>query len=346
MPLTGDGAMPATGDAQPLATAPDGATVERVQIANGGTTATLMTWGASLTDFRREELPYSLVLGSPEFQPYLKEMRHYGAIVGPVANRIGGGHLTVDGHTFDLERNEKGVTTLHGGSTGTSVRNWRLDGYDRRSCILRVRHADGESGFPGNIDVTACYSLDDKGALWLDIEAAADASTFCNLAHHSYWNLDGTADIASHRLTVRADSYLPVGDLLIPLGDPAPVAGTRFDYREMAPVLVATGELLDHNFCLDRNGAGLAPACRLVAGGACLDVSATERGLQVYDGTGLNSGSWNGHGGHPYGRHAGIAIEPQNWPDAPNRPTYPSARLEPGQTYRQTSVFRVTVGKT
>lgn len=304
--------------------------------------AALMSWGASLQDLRRQDLSHSLVLGSPTFAPYLQKMRHYGAIAGPVANRIADGQFTIDGRTYDLEKNEKGTTTLHGGSTGTGIRNWRLDGYDGESCAFTLCHVNGESGFPGNLDIRACYTLDDEGALRLDIEAATDAPTFCNLAHHSYWNLDGTADISAHRLQVRADHYLPVDNRLLPLGAPAPVAGTRFDYREPAPVLEASGTLLDHNFCLERQGDNIRPACRVGAGPVRLDIATTEPGLQVYDGAGLNSGAHEGHGGRRYRRHAGLAIEPQNWPDAPNRPDYPAALLLPGGVYRQTSIFHVS----
>lgn len=325
--------------------APDGSRVELVQLRSGGAIAGLMTWGASLQDFRLDALSRSLVLGSQAFEPYLQKMRHYGAIAGPVANRIAGGQFTIDGRTYDLEKNEKGITALHSGSTGTGIRNWRLDGYDARRCAFVSRHKDGEGGFPGNLDIRAEYDLGDDGALRLEIVAVTDTPTFCNLAHHSYWNLDGAPDLSGHRLMVYAESYLPVDSRQVPLGDPVPVAGTRFDYRSEAPILDASGTLLDHNYCLDRRSA-LKPACILVAGPVRLDISTTEPGLQVYDGSGLNSGSWNGHGGRPYGRHAGLAIEPQNWPDAPNRPTYPSARLNPGQTYRQTSVFRATVGTT
>jgi aldose 1-epimerase len=321
--------------------APDGSRVDLVRLRNGGTTAALMTWGASLQDFRLDGLDRSLVLGSPLFDAYPARMRHYGAIAGPVANRIAGGQFTIDGRTYELERNEKGITTLHGAGTGTGLRNWRLDGYDERRCAFTLRHGDGESGFPGNLDIRAVYALGDDGALRLDIEAVTDAPTFCNLAHHSYWNLDGTADLAAHRLSIAADSYLPVDERLVPLGDPQPVTGTRFDYRETAPVLEPSGTLLDHNFCLAGADA-LKPACTLSAGDVRLDVSTTEPGLQVYDGTGIDTGEWAGHGGKPYGRHAGLAIEPQNWPDAPNRSGYPPSLLRPGETYRQTSIFHVT----
>ncbi|MEQ9327474.1 MAG: aldose epimerase family protein [Rhodospirillales bacterium] len=324
---------------------PDGARVDLVRLHNGGAAAALMTWGASLQDFRLDGLARSLVLGSPVFDPYPTRMRHYGAIAGPVANRIGGGRFSIDGRSYDLEKNEKGTTTLHGAGTGTGIRNWRLDGYDGHRCAFVLRHANGESGFPGNLDIRALYSLGDDGALRLDIDAVTDAPTFCNLAHHSYWNLDGSVDLSAHRLSIAAESYLPVDDRLLPLGDPEPVAGTRFDYRSEAPVLDVSGRLLDHNFCLGRDTV-LKPACLLAAGGVRLAVSTTEPGLQVYDGTGIDTGAFAGHGGKPYRRHAGLAIEPQNWPDAPNRPGYPPSLLRPGETYSQTSVFHATRAST
>lgn len=328
--------------AQTFAKAPDGSGVSLVRLERGGTSIAVMSWGASVQDIRRAERPHSLVLGSGDFEPYLAEMRYFGAIVGPVANRIANGCIEIDGAVYDLEKNESGVTTLHGGTTGLGVRNWHLDGYDDRSCRLSCRHADGESGFPGNLRVSACYALDESGALQLDLIAETDTPTYCNLAHHSYWNLDGTADLRGHKMQILADTYLPVDEDLIPIGTPAAVTGTRFDFTTPRTLPAPGGDTIDHNFCLDDRSAG-QPACILAADGIRLEIETTEPGLQVYDGAGLNTGRWAGHLGRPYGANAGVALEPQVWPDAPNREGYPPSLLGPGETYHQTSVFRLTV---
>ncbi|MEO1470672.1 MAG: aldose epimerase family protein [Pseudomonadota bacterium] len=320
-------------------TAPDGTPVHRVRLEGGGTRAAILTWGASLQDFRVDAHDRPLVLGSPAFEAYPTVMRHFGAIAGRVANRIAGGRAPLGDGTVELERNEAGRTTLHAGSTGTGISLWKLEGTDRRSCALRITCPDGASGFPGTLHATAVYRLDDAGALVLEIEAHADAPTFCNFASHAYWSLDGGADLSGHTLQVAASRYLPVDEAKIPLGPPAPVEG-RFDFRQPRAVMAPGDGPLDHNFCLDAPG-GAATACSLAAGGLRLDVTTTEPGLQLYDGGALATAPHPGHGGAPYGAHAGLAIEPQRWPDAPNHPDYPSILLEPGQRYSQRTRFHV-----
>ena len=324
--------------AERFGSGPDGETVHRVTLANGGVTARIMTWGAGLTELRLGGTGHSLVLGSSEFAPYLSVMRSFGVIVGRVANRIAGGRAPLNGRMLDLERNENGVTTLHGGERGAGSANWRLDGHDASSCRLSIRLADGQGGFPGNLDLMATYRLEPDGAQTLTVEGRTDAPTFCNPANHAYWNLDGTPDLSGHRLTVHAQTYLPVDSHKIPLGPIQPVDGTRFDFRNARSVILPGDGLLDHNFCLD-GGAALRPACRLEASTIILDVATSEPGLQLYEGAHINTAPFFGHGGQPYGRNAGLAIEPQRWPDAPNHPGFPSILLLPGQTYQQVSRF-------
>ena len=327
------------GQGHPFGTAPDGSPVRRAVLSNGGTTAAVMTWGASLQDFRLAGFDRSLVLGSPEVPPYLGPMRHFGAIVGRVANRIAGGRAVLDGQDLTLERNENGRTTLHGGATGTSVSNWQLDDCDATSCRLSIRVPDGAGGFPGTLDLAALYRLGEDGALTLEIEGRTDAPTFCNPAHHSYWAL--TPRLADLRLRVDAERYLPVDADKIPLGPPAPVAGTRFDFRTPRRVTGRDDAPLDHNFCLTQGG-GVRFACRLEGGPLRLDIATDAPGVQVYDGAGIDSGDAPTHTGKPYRAHAGVAIEPQGWPDAPNHAEYPQITLRPGETFHQVSRFHVT----
>ncbi|SIO31287.1 aldose epimerase family protein [Vannielia litorea] len=325
-----------------FATTPEGDVVEIVTLQNGPATARVMTWGATLQDFRLDGIEHSLVLGSPVFEPYRTRMRNYGAIVGRAANRIAGGRAPLNGTTLQLETNEEGRTALHGGSDGCGYINWQLAEASATSARFAVTLADGQGGHPGNLALTATYSLDAEGALTLEITGTTDAPTFCNIAHHSYWNLDGTPTLDGHTLQVDADSYLAVDAHKIPQNGPAPLAGTRFDFRQPRAITMATDAPgLDHNFCLRDPGTVMRPACTLRAAGLQLEIDTTEPGLQVYDGSGLNSEA-PGHTGKPYGPHAGVAIEPQHWPDAPNHPDYPQITLNPGQTYRQVSRFHVT----
>lgn len=316
-------------------TAPDGTAVCRVTLRRAGTTACLMSWGASLQDMRIEGVAQSLVLGHPEFTPYPATMRHFGGIAGPVANRIAEGRAPLNGRVITLERNENGVTALHGGVGGISRSNWTLDSADDHSVTFLSSHPDGAGGLPGPVHFRADYRLDAQGALVLEIEATADQDTFCNPAHHSYWTL-GPEPVSDHMLQIEADQYLPVDDRLIPLGAPETLAETRFDFRNFRRVVHAGDGLLDHNFCL-RPGAGLRPVCTLRGSRAELSIETDQPGLQVYDGSGLKPQT--GHDGRAYGPYAGIAIEPQHWPDAPNHADYPSILLHPGETYRQVSRF-------
>jgi aldose 1-epimerase len=315
---------------------PDGARVDRVSISNGGVTARIITWGASLQDFRHDAVPHPLVLGSPSLAPYLTRMLYFGAIAGRVANRIAGGSAMLEGRRLTLERNDKGRSTLHGGSRGSTSVNWTLEDIAPTSCQMSVVLPDGQGGFPGAVTITVVYALNDQGALSVDLTARTDAPTFCNLAHHSYWNLDGSADISRHKLWVNADRYLPLDGDQIPLDAPLAVAGTPFDFRQPR----TPDTRLDHNFCLN-DALGLRPACTFEGGGLRLTVETTEPGLQVYDGFGIDTQGDLGLQGAPYGSRAGLALEPQRWPDAPNHPDFPSILLRPDQTYRQTSVFRV-----
>ena len=323
----------------PFGTTPNGEVVERVTLQRAGVTAKVMTWGASLQDFRVEGIGHALVLGAPDFPPYLDEMRYFGAIVGPVANRIAKGRAPLGDRTLELERNENGITTLHGGDDGIGQANWRILSHSEASVTLMITQADGVGGLPGPITLKARYSLEEDGALLLEIEATAEQTTYCNPAHHSYWKLDTSPALHGTELQVMAETYLPLDDENIPVGAPAAVMGSGFDYRSPAPVLRPETDGIDHNFCLA--GQGDMPLAAVVQTDKLrLEVATNEPGLQVYDGAGLNTR--RGHHPHPYGANAGLALEPQHWPDAPNHPEYPSILLEPGQTYRQTSRFKIS----
>ena len=331
------------GDVEIFGRAPDGTPIEKIVISNGGSTASLISWGASLQDFRLDGIDHPLVLGSPALEPYFEPMRYFGAIAGRVANRIANGTAELDGSTYEFDRNENGMTTLHGGKNGSSNLVWTIAEHGTSHCRFELTMADGLAGFPGNVDVAVTYSLKDDGALRLEIEAVTDAPTFCNFAHHSYWNLDGRADLSNHRLTVHADSYLAVDNHLIPQGTPRPVDATRFDLRAPQPAIQPDAEPLDHNFCCFNDVSGdLRELAILSTPDLELRISSTEPGFQVYDGARMNTAPASGLTGRPYGPYAGIALEPQRWPDAPNHPDFPSVVLRPGETYRQVSEFRVT----
>jgi aldose 1-epimerase len=264
-------------------------------------------------------------------------MRYFGAIVGPVANRIAGGRFALDGRVHDLDRNENGVTTLHGGAAGFGSRNWTLIDHAPDRCTLALTQPEGLCGFPGPIEVRATYRLREGQTLEIEITGESGAEAVFAPAFHGYWNLDGGGDVLSHRLAIAAERYTPVDERLIPEGPPAPVAGTAFDYRAARPVAPD----VDHNFCTGSARGVCRPVATLEAGGTQLVVETTEPGLQVYSAGRTSSGPWPGLDGRPFGLNAGLALEPQLWPDAPNRPEFPSARIAPGRPVTQLTRFRL-----
>jgi len=319
---------------------PDGETVEAVDLAAGGLHATVLTLGASLHDLRLDGADWPLTLGATDLAAYDGSLRYAGAVVGPVANRIAGARMMIGGRVCATDPNEAGRTTLHGGASGTHAQVWRIAalGADRVTLVLRL--ADGLGGFPGNRTLVAAYRLTPPARLTLCLCAVTDAATPVNLAFHGYWNLDGQGSIAGHSLRIAADHYTPVNADKIPTGAIAPVAGTRFDWRE--PRGLAGAAPIDHNFCLGAAlpGCGLRPAAELRgASGVWMRVATTAPGLQVYDGAHLSLPAPGGLDQRGYGAGAGLALEPQHWPDAPNQPGFPPILLLPGAVYRQDSRF-------
>jgi aldose 1-epimerase len=301
-----------------------------------------MSFGAVLRDLRLAGHAPPLVLGLADAGHYPEHSRYMGATAGRVANRIGGARFTLDGVEHRTDANFLGRHTLHGGSGGTGRRDWDVLEHRADALRLGIDLAAGEMGFPGAMRIEATFRCMAGGALEVRYRARCDAATPCNLAHHSYWNLDGGADVSDHLLTVQADRYVTVDDDLIPTGI-APVEGTRFDFR--AGRALPERGLLDHNLCLsDRRGPLREVAVlRSNASGVEMRVATTEPGLQVYDGAKL-AVEVPGLDGRRYGPHAGVALEPQMWPDAVNRPDFPDMVLRPGETYEQVSVFAFSKG--
>jgi aldose 1-epimerase len=310
-------------------------------ISGGGLTATFLAMGAILRDLRLEGHDAPLVLGLADAAQYPEHSNYMGATAGRCANRIGEARFALDGVEHRTDPNFQGRHTLHGGSVGTGKRDWEVLDVAGDAIAFGIDLADGEMGFPGAMRITARFAVAD-GTLRVLYEAEAEAATLCNLAHHSYWNLDGTADLRHHVLRVAADRYVAVDDGLIPTGV-ASVEGTRFDFREGRRLPEA--DLLDHNLCLSDARTALRDVAwlRSEASGVEMTVATTEPGLQVYDGAKLNT-QVPGLGGRTYRAHAGVALEPQVWPDAINSPGFPSAVLRPGETYRQTTTFRFSKG--
>jgi len=312
-----------------LGIAPDGKVFQSITIGGGGLTSRVLTFGAALQDLRLGGHDVPVVLGHAEPEAYFDNPGYLGAIVGRYANRIADGRFTLDGRGHQVDRNENGVQCLHGGSLGTSAQSWQLLESADDHVTLGLMLEDGHMGFPGALDLRCRYST--RGStLTILLTGRSDATTYCNLASHAYYNLTGAADIKEHRLCITAERYLPVDARQIPLGAPADVAGTPFDFRTPAGLTAP----LDHTFCRAEARTALGPAATLEAAGLHMTLETTEPGLHVYDGAALGRTNRPGLQGAPYGPHAGIALEPQAWPDAPNQSWASQALLRPGETWR------------
>ncbi|MDA8636214.1 galactose mutarotase [Rhodobacteraceae bacterium] len=301
--------------------------------------ANISTYGAVLQDLRCNDLPHSLVLGFPNLQPYLTNPPYLGAIVGRYANRIA--KARIDGATDHqhLDANQDGLHCLHGGSDGSSSRLWAIIDSGSDFVTLEDIIPDGHMGFVGTLRVNVRYQLAQSN-LKIDITATSDAASLCNFTNHSYFNLDGRPQIDQHRLQVLSKRYLPVDETGIPSQAPTPVAGSKYDFRNFSALCEnGTFAKIDHNYCLIDRRRPITTVARLSTDVLDMEMASTEPGVHIYTGSGLSDFSAKGHAGYLYRAFAGIALEAQTWPDAPNRPEYPSPWLLPGDVYHHATVY-------
>jgi aldose 1-epimerase len=296
-----------------------------------------------------------VVLGFDSVAQYQRNGGSYGAIIGRYGNRISGGKFTLDGKGYSLPLND-GPNTLHGGNIGFSEVVWDATQTNDHTLVLKYRSADGEMGFPGNLDVTVTYTLTDDRGLMVDYEATTDAPTVINLTNHAYFNLngEGNGDINNHLMQLAASRFTPVDSTLIPTGELAPVAGTPFDF--LSPVRIGErlgdahpqvklGRGYDHNFVLDAGKTDTLHPAAVVVGdlsGIRMEILTREPGIQFYGGNFMN-GSFSGKTGKPYGFRQGFCLETQHYPDSPNQPSFPSTVLRPGESYRTQTLHRFSV---
>jgi aldose 1-epimerase len=327
---------------------PDGAAVRRISVSGGGLRASILSWGAVVQELWLDGHDRPLTLGFERLEDYVEHSIYYGAIVGRYANRIAHGRFTIDGERYQTDLNNNGHL-LHGGSMGIYRRVWTLADHGQDFVTLTLRDGDGEMGFPGNLDIACTYRLQPPGVLSIELSATADRPTLCNLAHHSWFNLDdgGAGDVRGHRLMIPAAAYLPVDDTLIPTGVVEPVDGTGFDFRQARTIRAPEGVPAvdyDHNFCLAAVGRPLSQAVWLqgARSGVEMEVWTTEPGLQFFAGNAPER-PVPGLRGIRYRPYAGLCLEPQIWPDSPNRPYFPQAVLRPGETYRQSTEYRFRI---
>lgn len=339
----------------------EGGRIETVQIRRGRFSAELLNLGATL---RRLEVPgrdgtvANVVLGYQDLNEYRGHPRFYGAVAGRYANRIGGARFSLDGKEYQLPRNSGGKHNLHSGPLGFDQQYWTLTHHDEHSAVFAHESPAGYNGFPGALTAETAYALEED-RLAVRFTATTDAATVVNLTQHAYFNLAGEGSgrtILDHLLQIPARRITPVDATMIPTGDYRDVAGTPFDFRTPKPVgrdiaaddaQLKLGSGYDHNFVLDSPAGSERRIATLFDphSGRVLDVHSTEPGVQLYTGNHLAGGA-AGTGGGSYPSRGGLCLEPQKFPDSPNQPHFPSARLDPGQSYRHDMAFRFRVADT
>jgi aldose 1-epimerase len=306
-------------------------------VSDQGFRATFNSLGARLMALQFPD-GFDAVVGAERIEDLLESDIHAGAICGRFANRIRKGRFTLDGKERQLSINEP-PHHLHGGASGFHGWIWQSEIEDD-ALIFSLVSPGRQEGYPGKLDVSATYRLDDN-VLSCDIEATTARPTIINLTNHAYWNLSGAETVSDHVLQISAQAYTPTDRELIPVGAVSFVSGTNYDFRQPALLdeAFADDTGFDSNFCLEGERGVLHHAASLSAGGRAFELFTTEPGLQFY--TAAHHGpSLKGKKGQTLRRFGAIALEPQNWPDAPNHPTFPSAELRPGETYRHRMEWR------
>lgn len=324
----------------------DGAAVMEIElVARSGARAKILTWGAVLRDLQvpTAEGLQRVTLGLNSIEDYLAHSPSFGAVPGRFANRIANGRFTLDGTAYELARKPGDKHTLHGGPKGFGKRLWKLGAYDDSFVELTLESPDGDAGFPGNLNATCIYRLIEPSTLRVELTATCDTATPINLTQHAYFNLDGSADILDHELQLACDFYTPSDAELIPTGEIRDVAGTLFDFRKPRTIRNDGGQTYDTNFVarLPTGADNLAwiATLRSPRTNLSLELHSTEPGVQVYDAAKLNC-PVAGLDGARYGAHAGLCLEPQAFPDSPNRRHFTDCILRPENEYRHISEFR------
>ncbi len=336
----------------------DGRSVVLYTLRNDhGMVVTLTNWGASIVSIQvpdRSGETADVTLGYDNAAGYIGDTGYLGATVGRYGNRIGKGRFKLDGKEYKLALNN-GENSLHGGTAGFNKKLWEAKEIKAAGVVAVQMHylsKDGEEGYPGNLDVSVTFTLDNKNQVKIDYLATTDKSTVVNLTNHSYFNLlgDAAGDILGHELMLNADRFTPVDAGLIPTGELRSVAGTPLDFRQPKAIgarvndkyeQLVLGKGYDHNWVINPTGAAPRLAARLSEPktGRVMEVLTTEPAIQFYSGNFLD-GSIKGKKGKVYQHRYGLCLETQHFPDSPNHPDFPSTTLNPGQKYQTTTIYR------
>lgn len=295
-----------------------------------------------------------VVYGHPTLDQYInyEGERCLGPIVGRYANRIAKGRFTIDSVEYQLPLNNNGQT-LHGGPNGFDMKVWNVDSVNSNSIALSYVSPDGDEGFPGEVLVKMVYTLTPENEFKITYEATTDKPTHVNLSHHSFFNLKGAGNgtITDHLLTINASGITPVDSVLIPTGEITSVEGTPFDFRnptaigeriDVEDVQLKNGQGYDHNWVLDRKSEGTIELNATLydpTSGRVMEVWSDQPGIQFYSGNFLD-GKVIGKYEKAHNFREAVALETQKYPDTPNQPSFPSTRLNPGDVYKQTCIYK------
>ncbi|MEL7496664.1 MAG: aldose epimerase family protein [Planctomycetota bacterium] len=318
----------------------------------------VIEYGATITAVKtpdKEGLVENITLSCEGLEGYQACTSYFGSTVGRYCNRIAKGKFSIDGKEYSLATNN-GPNHLHGGTKGFDKQIWKAERLMTESLVgvrLTLTSKNGDEGYPGTVLATVDYTLNNDNEFKVDITATTDAATHINLTNHNYWNLGGAGSgtILKHQLQLESDKYLPVDKTGIPTGEQAGVEGTPFDFRKTT----AIGERLDqvgddpkgydHNYVLRsypvKEGVALAATVFDPESGRKMEIHTDQPGIQFYTGNFLDGQP--GSGG--FNQHAAFCLETQFFPDSPNRPDFPSTLVKPGQTYRHTTVHKLSVVK-
>ena len=344
----------------PFGILPDGQPVTVFTLTNRqGMQVKVLDFGAIISAI---QVPYrvgtvaDVVLGFERLEPYLANSAFLGAVIGRYGNRIAEGRFSLDGKDYQLAVNNA-PNHLHGGNQGFHQVMWRAAPFTKDGAVgitFTRSSPDGEDGYPGKLDVTLTYELDDDNALSLRYHAVTDQATPINLTNHSYFNLAGQGTILGHEVTINADRYLPVDAGSIPTGELADVSGTPFDLRRSTVIgdsitlpheQLRIGRGYDHNFVLNQKAdhrLNLAATVRDPVSGRVMQVYTQEPGVQFYSGNFLDGSQHGKLRTHSY--RGALCLETQHFPDSPNQAHFPNTILRPGQVYQTHTVYRFSAG--
>ncbi len=319
---------------------------------SAGTAVDIITYGATVNSIYvadRDGNFADVLSGFDTIEGHEKFSDYQGMTVGRYANRLAGGKFSIDGVEYNVEKNEKGITCLHGGAE-LSTAVWKAFIVDDNAIEMNYTSPDGAMGFPGKVEFKVTFTLHEDNALKIEYFAISDKKTVINMTNHAYFNLAGKGDILAHELMINADAYTPIDENSIPTGEIRPVEGTPFDFRTAKPIgrdigaeddQLAIGKGYDHNFCLN-DGEGPIATAYDPESGRFLEVFTDLCGVQLYTGNFLD-GTKIGKSGNPLIKNAGFCLETQYYPNTPNMPEFPQCTFDAGEKFTSCTVFRFSV---